>query len=478
MADSITRLWSGVRHMDRSLAVRGVAAIAVMAVGFVGCGTVMPGAVRGEVAVAANGAPTGAGGSDEPTAAPAPRDPVPGVTDDEVTVVFVGVDLGAVSSGLGFRTADAGDPRAQVTALADWVNANGGIAGRQLNAVYRSYEASNDSPAAEEQLCNQVTQDDKAFAVVVLGQFQANARPCYAGRHTLVLDATLVADDEQLFRDLDPYLVAPSYPEYNAFADVFVPALAEQGFLEGATAVGVIAADNPATRRAFTDHVEPALVERGATATASWIDATDLGTLSQGLNQAAIDLRSAGVDRVMFLGGSRLASFFMSVAAAQSFEARYAITSYDNPGFLAFNPNTIPPAVLEGMVGLGFNPSTDVPDSQYAFPATDAERDCIDIFGQGGQTFETRENARTAFVYCDAVRFLADAGQGLDDDFSARTLVDAAQTLGDAFVPAAGFAGRLGADSWSAADGYRLMAWDSACGCFTYTSEVRSLADG
>ncbi|MFI5429798.1 hypothetical protein [Aeromicrobium sp. UC242_57] len=60
-----------------------------------------------------------------------------------------------------------------------------------------------------------MTQDDKAFAVVLTGQFQSNARPCYAQRKTLMLDATLVANDQKLFDELAPYLwsrASPSTP--------------------------------------------------------------------------------------------------------------------------------------------------------------------------------------------------------------------------------------------------------------------------
>ncbi len=139
---------------------------------------------------------------------------------DSVKVVFVGVDLEAVAEITGFQVADAGDPEAQVEALEDWVNANGGVGGRQLDAVFSLYDASTDSPAAEEQLCNQVTQDEKAFAVVLTGQFQTNARPCYAQardpgprRHP--------GRDRRRRRTASsrPFLWSPSYPEYSGFVD-------------------------------------------------------------------------------------------------------------------------------------------------------------------------------------------------------------------------------------------------------------------
>ena len=165
---------SSSRWRDRSLVLRTAAVGVVAALALVGCGTMMPGADSGGAALVGSG---------------------PGVSDESLKVVFVGVDLAAVAKLTGFKVADAGDPDAQVEALEDWVNAHGGVGGRQLDAVFRLYDAASDSPAAEEQLCNEITQDDQAFAVVLTGQFQTNARPCYAQRKTLVLDATLVATD-------------------------------------------------------------------------------------------------------------------------------------------------------------------------------------------------------------------------------------------------------------------------------------------
>ncbi len=439
--------------MDRSTALRAAAAAIVAAVAFTGCSAVMPGALDGGPPGTAL---TGTG---------------PGVTDTTVKVVFVGVDLGTTGTSLGFRTAAAGDLPAQVKALETYVNANGGIAGRRMEAVFRRYEASNDSPAAEEKLCNQITQDDQAFAVVLTGQFQANARPCYAQRRTLMLDATVVATDDATYARLSPYLWSASFPSYDEFVTALLRTLSEQDFFAGAGGAGVVAADTPSNRAVYQRLAEPELTRFGAAPTVSWIDTTDLGTLNAGLNQAVVDFRSRGVDRVLFLGGARLASFFLTTAAAQSYTARYAVSSFDNPAFLVNNPETIPVAALDGMIGIGFNPSQDVPDSGFPFPGGDAERACLDIFAAGGQTFKTRENARVAFTYCDAALLLHAAAKDLGPNLNAAAFAQAAAALGDRFTPAAGTSGLLGGERRTAGNGYRVLAYDTGCRCFGYRGE-------
>ena len=88
----------GGRDHDRSLLLRAAAVVAGAGLALAGCGTVMPGAVVGDRA-------TGCGLRQHPGVGP-------GVTDDTVKVVFVGVDLKAHQKLTGFKTADAGDPEA------------------------------------------------------------------------------------------------------------------------------------------------------------------------------------------------------------------------------------------------------------------------------------------------------------------------------------------------------------------------------
>ncbi|MFD0524989.1 type 1 periplasmic-binding domain-containing protein [Paractinoplanes durhamensis] len=172
-----------------------------------------------------------------------------GVAGGAVKVVFIGTDLTKTASLTGFKNPDVGSPAAQVTALAKYINANGGIAGRRLDAVYEEYEASADSPSAETTLCSKITQDDKAFAVILTGQLQSNARPCYAQRKTLMLDATLIADDRSTFAALSPYLWTASFPEYDAFATSFLAVLKREGFSKAVSRPGWSPPTPPPTGR-------------------------------------------------------------------------------------------------------------------------------------------------------------------------------------------------------------------------------------
>ncbi|WP_436529388.1 ABC transporter substrate-binding protein [Actinoplanes sp. HUAS TT8] len=398
----------------------------------------------------------------------------PGVTADAVKVVFIGTDLGKTASMTGFKQPDVGKPAEQVKALETYVNAHGGIAGRQLQAVYREYEASNDSPAAETTLCSQITQDDKAFAVVLTGQLQSNARPCYAQRQTLMLDATLIADDQATFTRLQPYLWTASFVEYDAFATSFLSVLRKQKFFDGRDRAGLVAADTPANHAVYDDIVVPTLRPAGVTVTVSWIDTTSLSSLNTGLSQAAVNFRGKKIDRVFFLGGARIAPFFMTAAVAQSFTARYGISTFDSPSFMVANPGLIPAEALKDMVGVGFAPGYDVPDSKLSFPDTDAEKNCQKIYADAGITFPERQNARVAFGYCDAALLLQAGAKDLGDNLNAAAWAENAQKA--AFTTAAGFGGET-ASRFAKGTGYRVLKYDAACPCFTYEGPVTGLGD-
>ena len=207
----------------------------------------------------------------------------------------------------------------------------------------------------------------------------------------------------------------------------------------------MVAADTPINRRVIKEVAVPLLKEAGVNAEVAWVDTTDQGTIFQGNDQAAVTFRSKEIDRVMFLGGARLASIFTTVAAAQSFTATYAVSSFDNPQFFVNNPDTIPPETMEGMVGIGFNPSQDVPDSQYAVPHRHG-RDGVRRTSTRPRASPStsREAARVALPYCDAARLLKAAGDEVTGDLNAGAWAEAARRSGPGSAPRPGSAARSG----------------------------------
>lgn len=385
----------------------------------------------------------------------------PGVTGDTVKIGFVLLDSTRLASALKLDLPDQGDQQAQIDVMVDWVNENGGIAGRQVEAVTRDFDALLDSAEAEETLCNEFTQDDEVFAVVLWGMFQENLRPCFAQRDTMMVEGTLYPLPEATMGELAPFYLAPNFPTYDQVIAGLDGVFAETGYLDGGT-VGVLGVDTAANRRIYEDQLAPVLEAAGSEAVeVRWIDLTDSANTRAGYEQAVIAYKAAGVDRLVTLGGSRLLSFFLDYATKQHFLPQLALSSYDN---IDFNVVSYPEAMGEA-VGLSIAPSWDFTEELIPSPMNDEEAECRDVLAAGGIDVGGRQEARTAMYNCDALRLLRDAaesaGIGAGDPLNAVALHGAVVGLGDEWAAAENYATALSKVA-SGGAGYQVFTMDTS----------------
>jgi len=413
---------------------------------------------------AAEPADSSSGVDDDETDGPAALAPVgpetPGVTDDTITVSFIITDTSAVAAAFGWEVPTEGDREAQVAALVDDINARGGIAGRTIDAKVHVFNAMTDGPVAEEALCNAITQDDRAFAVVMTGQFQENARPCYANAKTLMLDATLYPVDDAGFDELAPYLWSPFLPSYDNLTAGMASSLTDSGWFASGT-VGVISIDSDLSQRAYEQEFAPVLDAAGVeVASFNTIDPTDGRAFENDLLQAIVNFKEANVDRVVAIGGSRLISWFINTAITQNFEPQYAVSSYDSPDFNIFNYGP----QMVGATGISVLPGADVADDQWPFPANDAEAACIDVFSDAGLAIDDRAMVRTGLMFCDALRLLVAAGDGAAE-VSAAGFGDAMWALGAGFEAASVYSVQFVPGQYAGGGSFMPFAFDAGCEC-------------
>ncbi len=464
--------------MRRQRGHRGAAALLAMAFVLGACGasttTTEEAADTGdgsgptsETAAADTGAETGDGsesGSDTGDAAP----DGPGVTADQVKVGFIITDLDAVSKALDFEVPDQGDEESQIQAIAEFVNANGGIGGRDMVPVVKVFNAIQDTPSNEEELCLGLTEDDKVFAVVMTGQFQENARPCYAERETLMLDYTLYPLDDESIGELSPYLWQPGLPSYGDTIAGMADAMATTDFLDGAT-LGVVGIDSDQNRRVHDGSLIPTLTDLGVeVADTQWIDPTDTSTLQAGQDQAVLSFKSNGVDRVLVLGGSRLAAFMIETGIGQNYTPVYALSSFDNPEFAILNY----PDLIDGTVGVSLSPGWDVADDQYPMPANETEETCLDLLAEAGHTFEARANARTGLGFCDAALLLQAGAEQVDGSLNAAAWSEALGGMGDTMQLSSPYATAFAPGDYFGAGGYHVFTYNPECACMELQGET------
>ena len=397
---------------------------------------------------------------EEPAGPPPAGADTPGVDDDTVTISFIITDTSMVAAAYGWETPDEGDREAQLAALVEHFNADGGFAGRQIEAKVTVFNAITDSPISEEAICNAITQDDRAFAVVMTGQFQENARPCYHNANTLMLDATLYPVDNAGFEALAPYYWSPLLPSYDDLVGGFAAGLLENGWFDGAT-LGVVAIESELAQRVYEQQFVPRLEAAGVqVASYNPIDPTDSTSLDNDLRQAVIEFKQAGVDKVAAIGGSRLLSFLIDVSRTQNFSPAYAVSSYDNPEFNTFNYSEQMP----GAAGISVMPGFDVGDEEHPFPASGAEQECLDVFTAAGLSFEERNNVRTGLMFCDVLRLLTAAAPHLEE-VSARGVTEAVWQLGDSFEAASVYGVSYREGSYAGGAAYRSFEFDPDCEC-------------
>ena len=386
---------------------------------------------------------------------------------EPLVVSFIVTDVSMVAAALGWEVPDQGDLEAAIEALVAHANDNGGVAGHAIEPVVQVFNAITDSPISEEQLCNAITQDDRAHVVVLTGQFQDNARPCYAAAGTMMLDVTLFPVDRAGYEELAPYLWSPLLPSYDQLVGGLADALEAENWYDGAV-VGIIGIDNDMNRRINEQVLLPRLAGAGTEAAAiNWVDPADGTTLEAGLQQAILDFKSADVDKVIAVGGSRLLPWLIDIAATQNFEPAYALTSYDSPEFNMRNT----PDLMAGSLGITVLPGWDVTDDQHPSPANDAEAECLDVLADADITFESRANSRSALLYCDAVRMLQHAGQHAAS-MSPDDMGSAMWAVGDAFESASVYAVAFSEGSYTGSAGYRVFAFDDACSCMVMRSDT------
>ena len=421
----------------------------------------------------------GTNGSGSSSGSGAGSKPLPGITAGTVKVGYTIVDTGALESQLGFHNAEQGGVTGLtkvIDALVAYVNAHGGMGGRQVSADIESYQATTDSPEQTTALCSSFTQDNRVFAAVLDGALQNNALPCYRAANTLIVDETAIAHDTAQFQQYSPYLWSPTHPEYGAFIRAQLQVLQQAGFFAGNTGVQLIPDDSEVPRRVTTSIVTPTLQSYGVTKVGvNYIDGTTIGSLGQTSSAAMASGKQLGYNRVIVVGGARILGVALADQNASTYNSTWSISSWDLPYFMQTNTATEEPARLTGMVGLGYAPTYDVgPDAGIPFPdpARPAEGVCKSIVDAAGATPGPgqRPNYQKAFQYCDATFFLKDtldrAAHGAT--LTAQQFGAAVAQIGSAYSSAVGFASSYGPNQYAATTAARELVFESSCRCFQY----------
>ena len=454
----------------------------------------------GAVGTTSTGGTTGALPSTSGTTGPgSPLATGPGVT---ATTLAVGLQytvnsktaaaaLGASGEGVG----GGDDKRQWEIALAD-LNAKGGVLGRRVVPVWHETDSTDPRMLSqqESEACADWTQDHKVFAVIAPEADPSNALlACVHRAGAAQLWEDLTRADAQTFAQF-PYYLEGGTLRMDRVAAAWPEALQRQGYFTGwSTAtgapgpqpvkVGIVSFGDPVTVRAVERQLKPALAAVGHPAT-DWVQvgyptsAADNGRAISEIQAATLRFASDGITHVLPFDaqGAGVGGFFAEGANSQRYYPRYGLNTGDGAQTL-HDAGLWPSSQLRGAVGFGWVPLVDLPigdnlpNGPYSNPARQA---CLRLMTAHGQDVSSAIVQRQVIAKCDELRFLKqalEAGGAPNRD----ALVLGAHRLGTSFVSGMTFATRFDLRHHDGVAAARDFGFDAECGCFRYTSGLRSV---
>jgi ABC-type branched-subunit amino acid transport system substrate-binding protein len=356
-------------------------------------------------------------------------------------------------------------------AVADWVNAHGGLAGRPIKLVNYSAKVSDalarGMAVVAAEACEYWTKDHHVAALVLPNGVTDDWYAC-AVRNRLPLINTDYANyipDRHELRGNGRYDYASANFNLDDTAKYYVSALVDQGFLKPGNKVGLIYKESQSRiyERVIDNTLVPTLRRHGLQldARAVWNDNTQQSVWAQHV----LSFNSKNVDRVLIFGGYNfgLASF-AKTAETQNYHPRYGVSSIAGPNEMKLNG--VPSSQLRGAQGVGWWTFADVPYRGDAASFNSAAAQCKKIMVAAGQPW-TSGTYLMGMKFCDALfllKTLADRAGSVGQS----AFYDAADRLGTGFTSPYMWKTNFRPGDHHGAMYLRNLVFDEPCDCFRY----------
>jgi ABC-type branched-subunit amino acid transport system substrate-binding protein len=372
----------------------------------------------------------------------------------------------------------ATDGGIQAQAVADAINAAGGIGGRKLVLRLFKDDPTDSRPLdAHLQAGCSFFADGARPAAVINTSDRALTAPCLASKGlTLITNGPTTASSAAFSRYPDT-LFAPGSLAMDRFAAPYVQALQGAGFFGNGARVGIVHWSDPefdVATSALRDELGRAGVKIVADGNVPFVrSAADAGAAVSRVASVIVRFRLAGVNRVVSVDQSgSLMTIFMLAAEPQGYRPLYGLSTLNAPMSLLASVN---PRQLRGAVGIGWMPLVDVP----AGPDDDippVRAQCAAIYRRAGIAVGDRSpyGQFSAYSFCDSLMILRRVlAHGRST--SQASMRAGLESLGGGYTSALDFASRLDASRHDGAAGYRLLRFDSGCTCFRYDGPVQQI---
>jgi Periplasmic binding protein len=379
----------------------------------------------------------------------------PGVADTAVKVGFTRPDLTNLKQ-FNFGYLDSGDVEGRFRALVDAQNAKGGINGRRIDPVFASYDIAADPAAAAQAACTTMVTDQKVFAVIDAGPYPASGVSCYtdAGLPFFTLNGYIEGSYQS-------GLLFTAFASYERTLREQVAYLNAHHLLDGKT-IGVFT-DSGSQLRSVQNALVPAVEAAGQKVVD--IESVDEDTTAlQQLPAVLAGFKSHHVDVVIMATLGPFAKLFPTLAAAQGFTPKFALSDFYNEISDAYGDYG--PA-SNGAIGLT---ATRAGEAKAGDPIPAADQSCLDRVGSKENLQRDTQPYIIAMYQCALFDVFVASATKAGHTLTHAGLVSSAEQLGSFPVPYSSD-GSIGPGKHDIADGLRAVTYDSSCPCWTTSGE-------
>ena len=401
------------------------------------------------------------GTSEQPTptgGAAANREPL------EIGILILDVgSLGTV--GIGVPGAEADEQRRAWDAYIGHLNARGGVNGRQVTPVYRSYDVFNEDDMRA--ACLALTEDARVFVALDAGGFTGPPVLCFTEEHQtpLIFTGGQGIPDVWFRRSggrLFSVFQAGGRQQRN-----FVFELERMGVLEGKT-IGILA-DGGGGAKATADVLQQSLEDERHPVAHREDLPSDPSSGAGRIPVAVQQMRTKGVDVVTFLTSVLYASQFVQEADSQRYYPRYYTSDWGSGATDVYHQS-----MPLSYAGARVITVTRVGEQRAGRPEPPYDRECRAIYEQTtGRTMERGQNQYGLYVrQCTLLRLFEAAATRAGPDLTPESFTAALQQLGEfplGFTPGGSFRPGKG----DAADFVQTLEWQSGCRCLVPVEEFR-----
>jgi len=401
-----------------------------------------------------------------------PGTTMPGVTATTMTIGVLAADPSTDKTlgNAGLGAAEIGNEPAAWQAVADDVNAHGGIAGRRVKLVFYLVNLTDPPASQGAAACARFT-EDTTVAVVLSGYYYSSADTCLAKKGVPALLGTNYGVDRQQQRQSST-VIAWATPLLDRLAAALPPAFQRMGRLKPGTTAGIFVTDAPAFTRA-AEVLGSELASRGVKVVVQTVkdsDSGDYGAAASDGSSAVLKFRSAGVTEVLFLTHNAFEpTVLMQAANSQGYHPTYLLSSQQYPAQLA---GLVPAGQLDGALAIGWGPTVDLA-SGYATSLR--ARQCLATLAKHGVKPSTGAQTAVGLLACDGVDLLQRAAQAPGGVTSRAVLSANAVSSSLGFVSAFTIRTAFDGGRHDGVASYRPMSFSSSCTCFSYTGPITTM---